>query len=778
MAKKNSAGGVLIVIGLFILAIGIKYWYVFLAISAVALLIWGIGKLTKSSSIREIPAVSGSDPKVLLKSSVNISSRVGPTAKLQQIMISSPEDVWIPRGCTIHCSDYSIKGGLVYFGSGLRSIQGWGAEPSLIDPNLHIDKSNPDREGRYMNYWPNYSQIHPASRAAFLEWLADGRKDPGAYIGYVFIYFYGLERRVLADSRKSSAAKNDIALIIAEVERLLSIYGENNSFRSYADNFLDKMRLTQLNDTLYLNSPQIAPHFSEMPLTLKVALGQMAKDAVPVTSEWALAWAQNDPEMPRRMPSQRCQSEFSDLFKVRYSETFGEGLKLKPNKSRIQASYQPASPSFGGNIQIPAPDLPDVTKVTGPSSKIKDLVNSCIDELEGYSRFIGRNPDGRNSIEALAYLPQPLLKKSTGKDFQYLIKWLDEKTASDDLARIAYSSLLHLIPSIKMDTFGKKEATAIAGLLGKINYGIEPDPRFGNFICKPDNDVVVFKLGENAAQSPSAEYKATTLILHLAASVAHADGSVDSSEELYLMAHLEESLRLASDDKIRLKAHIQWLLSSCPGMAGIKKRIELLSQNERESIGRFLVSLAQADGYIDPAEMNILTRIYQMLSLDLNSLYSHAHNAAIKPVTIKPADFTISQGYMVPAQKTSPERKSLDMNTIEAKLSETAAVSAILCNIFADEESEATKTMVSKIDMQPVPITGLDSESFGFMKVLASKNIWHRLELEKLAADKNLMLDGTLDRINDASFDHFGGPFFEGDDPIEVNIEFAREISL
>jgi len=37
-------------------------------------------------------------------------------------------------------------------------------------------------------------------------------------------------------------------------------------------------------------------------------------------------------------------------------------------------------------------------------------------------------------------------------------------------------------------------------------------------------------------------------------------------------------------------------------------------------------------------------------------------------------------------------------------------------------------------------------------------------------------LSGTLDSINDASFDHFGGPFFEGDDPIEIDPEIVGRL--
>ena len=217
--------------------------------------------------------------------------------------------------------------------------------------------------------------------------------------------------------------------------------------------------------------------------------------------------------------------------------------------------------------------------------------------------------------------------------------------------------------------------------------------------------------------------------------------------------------------------------SSFPGMNGIKKRIELLKQDQRESLGRFLVGVAQADGYIDPTEMKMLTKIYEMLGLNTQSLYSHAHAAAFEPVTVQTADFVKPHGYAIPSPPLKPvEGISLDMSSIEAKLAETVAVSAILNNIFTEEEPEVSTAPISEPAASGVSFAGLDPESFAFMRVLASKLTWARDELEKLAADHNLMLDGTLDSINDASFDHFGGPFFEGDDPIEVDPEIVSRL--
>lgn len=182
------------------------------------------------------------------------------------------------------------------------------------------------------------------------------------------------------------------------------------------------------------------------------------------------------------------------------------------------------------------------------------------------------------------------------------------------------------------------------------------------------------------------------------------------------------------------------------------------------------MGVAQADGYIDPSEMKTLTKIYELLNLDTQNLYSHAHAAAVEPVTVQTANFAKPLGYAIPVPPVKPSGAiELDMNSIQAKLAETVAVSAILNNIFTEGESTTSQATILEATATKISIAGLDPETFQFMQVLASKLVWAREELEKLAADSNVMLDGTLDSINDASFDHFGGPFFEGDDPIEID---------
>lgn len=799
MARKNAGGGGVGLVVLVLLGLAVKYWSVLLATGSIALIAWALAKIVKWSSTSSV-ASSGTAPypsRILsppsppdllpsqqLKSDVPLprlgfeltTSHRSTTSSSPKPATVSPDSVWVSSGVTIQHAGYSISGGLLYFGSGLQSAKGRSTEPALVDPNLPVDTVHRDRAGGHMQYWPSYSEIHPSSRAAFLEWLAGGRKDPQTNIGYVFIYFYGLERRAFADAKESASARNDIPAILTEVKRLLSIYGDNGSFSNYANGFLDALESSQSAAPLYRTTPQIEYRSWEIPFSLKVALGQVAKDGVPLPVEWALAWAENDPTMPRRSPVQRCRQEFRDLFRIRYKEQFGEGMTFKPNKTRLSVRYRPASASFSNMIEIAVPDLPDINKISGPSNNISNLVSACTEELEGYSRYLGLNPDAKDSVEAAVYLPQALLKDHQGKELQKLRSWLEIQVVSDAPVSMSSKILLQHVPAIGRDGLGKKEATALANLLARMDVGMEPDPRFGTFLPKPDQDVVLFRLGNKAASAPSTEYADATVVLHLAAAVAGADGTVDVAERQHLHEHLEAWLHLPSDEKARLRAHTHWLVTSFPGMNGIKKRIEVLNQGQRESLGRFLVGVAQSDGVIDAAEMKILTKIYEMLRLDTQSLYSQAHAAAVEPVTVQAADFIRSQGRAIPPPPSKPGiGVALDMSSIEAKLTETVAVSAILNNIFAEEEP--APPAASEPTASEVIIEGLDAESFAFMQMLASKLLWAREELEKLAAEHSLMLDGTLDSINDASFDHFGGPFLEGDDPIEINAEFAKEIA-
>lgn len=220
------------------------------------------------------------------------------------------DDFWKPADSAVRVDSYEV-GGMVYLGAGLASAGGFGVEPALINPKLLVASDVEECSTRRLSYWPSYGESSPDARAAYLRWLSTGRKDPQADIGYVFLYFYGLERRALHDAKSSAAAKAELPAIEREVERLLGIY-DNRSFHGYAGMFLDVLRISRTSDKLYLAAP---PELRGRYLSFshRLGLAQCAADEGPLPPEWAYIWLLGDPSTRLRTPAQRCPDEFNVL---------------------------------------------------------------------------------------------------------------------------------------------------------------------------------------------------------------------------------------------------------------------------------------------------------------------------------------------------------------------------------------------------------------------------------------------------------------------------------
>jgi hypothetical protein len=238
---------------------------------------------------------------------------------------------------------------------------------------------------------------------------------------------------------------------------------------------------------------------------------------------------------------------------------------------------------------------------------------------------------------------------------------------------------------------------------------------------------------------------------------------------------MELLFNLSNAEKTRLKAFMQYLLLIPGNFSGIKKQLHGLDVKQREDIGKFLIGIAQAEGMINPEEITILNKIYSVLDLDSNDLYSEAHIAATEPVKIE-SDGASRKHFSIPSKPKSNVKKGveLDADAIKRKITETTQVAAILNNIFIDEDNNDLIKVEKSVNVEGV--LGLDQAESKFIRVLVTKTEWARTELEELASNEKLMLDGTLDNINDASYKLFNEPFFEGEEKIELNQKIVKEI--
>ncbi len=696
------------------------------------------------------------------------------------------------------------------------SVDGTAVEPGLIDPTLPVAWSSPDHAGNTMGYWPAYNDIDPHARAAYLSWLADGRRHPSAYIGFVFLFFYGLERRLLFDL-DDGLEGDEAGELLNEVRRLVAVYGDNGSFRRYASDlleFCDAGRSIHAN----LEPPTWDPSFRDwrIPTDIRVAIGRYVAAGQPIPDVWALTYLRHHPEAYLRTPAQRCVSEFDELFKIRYRKRYGDGLKVRPPAARLSFSYRAASGGINRDVHAQI-DIPDVASISGPINKLTELAAEVTDELDAYSRFLGRRPDESATLSAVALLPDELLDGHASGVVSALRAWTDDRLDGQQSATVDATDLLTQWSPDPAARFVKRDAVALSSMLAKLGVGVEPDVRFGAATPKPGESAVLFRLPPDSAAAPSPAYTAAMSLVHLTAVVAAADGSISDSEQAQLGEHAEHVLGLDPGECVRLEAHLRFLGEGKLTMAGSKKKVEALAADQRAAVGRFLVDVAAADGVISPEEITTLTKVFKQLGLEEASVYSQVHALEAGdtgPITVRQAQQT--QRWQLPEGGAEVEGAGvvLDPAKVQARLAETARVAALLTGIFADEDqgepgrpspSLATNAAApgfappsgSAADLPPPQsstastavggspptaaapegnaFAGLDAAHSTLALRLAERESWSRADAEDAADECGLpFLDAALDRINDATFEICGEPLVEGDDPVELNA-FALE---
>ncbi len=793
--KKSGSGGALgcVVIGVLVLTTYVPkevwIWAGVLAVVAVAVAIYLYSQSRKSqasatvqqdepvrrvsaASVRSAPRKtnrsSTSTPRRFVEDDVPVSVAPAPPTASGFRVPAAPKGfgaaTWIPADQPVEIAGTTVAGGLVYVGTSLKTPTG-ANDPCLIDPSKSV-AARGDYTERQMGYWPSYSDISATARRAYLDWLAGGRKDPEADVGYVFLFFYGLERRAILDAAKDDAAKADWPVIADELRRLLGIYGDKSgSFRSYASSLLNWVSLAEHPEQAYLKPVPGFPKTYELPLYIRLALGQAAVDKAPVPAALALAWARLDPTSYLRTPATRCGEEFDKLFIRKYQEAFGEGMVLPKNRTKLKLVHRPASAGFRGHDEprLTFGDIPDVTVLTAPITKLRQVVEASTKELEPFSRFVGKNPDARHALEGLLQLPTDLWPASTQKALQDL-----KSRMGPGMVAMSFQDLLSSLDA--KSTLTKDKTLALARALESMNIAIEPDVLGGAKLPKPDEKVVLFSVqpGETSSHS-TPSYQVAALTLQLASAIATADGEFSVKEMRHLHAQVQSWTHLTPNHIRRLVAHLRLLVAVPVSLAALRKKLEPLDTSAKEAIAAFMATVAQSDGEVAPAEVKMLEKVYRALGVEPKKVFSDIHALA-----------SGAQSSSAVTAKAEGPGFRLDPARIAALQQDTATVSALLANIFKEEEAVALPAPEPEMEVEaakpPEGLLGLDEAHTALARMMLSRPEWSRDELLDVAADLELMLDGALEHINEAAFDTHDMAFFEGEDPVTVNTEILEKV--
>ena len=703
---------------------------------------------------------------------------------------------WIPPGEPFTVDNRIIEDGMVYVGERLQAAKHYLTEPALINPSLDINWRRPDRAGSSMTYYPAYSEISPGARAAFLEWLIDGRKNPSAYIGYVFLFFYGLERRLLFDL-KSDIQHQTSDTIRHEIQRLRTLYADNNSFNRYSTNLLCYIQDLQFVQSLpvkdqtrnelqkTLRKYLTGNNYSLFGIKFFIALYTGLQQSIP--PQLLLAYYRYSNGFTKSSIVNKCSAEFNELFILRCWERYTTGYVFADNNYPLTAKYNPASNGLNAATRTFS-KLFDVEFALQDNANIQKLADDCVEELRKYSRRKGQTSNTTANIALQSLLPARLLQKRYRKPARALHSYIahgrDPQHSPATLAFLVNMLNTHSQTKFKLpETNTNKVLLVLLSFLQKLSIGIEPDIRFGSKDVQFDEPLVIFQIDHAAPSTPSAKYKTALSTAHLIAIVNRALGTANEPSQLVKSAWRGQG-EIAEHHKTRLEAHLRYYISSCLYEEhSLKRTVTALSTTNQQAIGKAILGVAtkEIDGIVTTT--HDLKTIYSSIGLPEDWLPRELREFAAPTIAT-------SVAIALPAPEILEPQVVIDPEKLRITQEETEIVASLLATVFTEDESIFDLDVDINTDISVltpitsdgssesvIQITGLDTKHSALVGKLIEQMEWERAEVQILAAAIGIpLLDGALDMINEAIIDICDEPLFEGANPIIVNAYALEEI--
>ena len=637
---------------------------------------------------------------------------------------------------------------------------------SLIEPKEH--------ELHGLSYWPTTFGLNKSQYSYYIQWLANGKKDPNIDLGYVFLYFYGLERRALIDGC-------DIQEIVNEILRLLNIYDHNRSFVNYSTSLL--LYLAQANkyspDINFYNTLFIKRK-GRLSDELKYSmLAYLAHNNTPLPDSWALEFAKQDERSKNSVVAKRAASELLKLFSKRYTQEIKDKAIPKLGKSRKTIEYYAASPSlmrgYGYSNNIPDTYCTSVVGWKRQLASIIQIYDLCIDDLKAYSRNLaGDIPEASIVYESLPLeLREEADHPKQDEWDQLLFQYAnDEGCCFVPVGKIAEMRSINYREKLTIT-----QSKSIASFIESLGNAVEPDPRYTNKALGWNEEVAIIRLPDDPVIPTTHNYALASLIVPLSLEISLADGTHDQEERQVILRFLKDRFMLNQNESIRLEALLDYYLRNEITLTGLKtKLIKSLNEDQRKNVGKFLVMIAGAVDGICREEIKALEKTFNSLGLEkseVSCLIGKFGFADISQPSLK------IHGKTDEGEKIPPKQTVLDLERIRQIHSESIEASKILLEAMEKyTEDDDVNTSEDKV----IPISTLNTQlSFStelhpFFTDLTKKEIWSLEDINNLAKTHKTTVSAAVEEINCWADESLGDFIIEEGNPFRINKELLSQI--
>ena len=656
--------------------------------------------------------------------------------------IGTVQYVGIDEAVDVH--GYQLKGPLWV---GPLSSREADYEPSVIDRKQPIDKSG---LAEPLGYCSNYSLINNSQRNRYLEWLAGDRSEIDD-LGYVFLYFYGMERYVLRCESDDRALK-EIRLneIKNEIGRLRRLFFSNKSFDSYSNQLLDVLYILHWPDRI---DERKAAFPTNRPLAAHYVISKLANTdgGDKLDPDWALHWLLGFGGVSRTKTVRDQYPVLRLLFKAHYLKATDGGIKVPTCKTKLCITYKAAS---GGLEDLSVIQTPDTwcnpIALKRPLTKLAEINKDVMPSLRALAKAIAT----KDLTSILSAWPQGVPIEAVPKLKQIVerVEVLSKASSSNPIELVARQVGMSI-----GDKAGIGQLKTLSASLESCGFVLIPDPLVTPTVIKAGENVVTYQGTRIKELSPEGQKVALTI--QLGALLALADGAIHKTE-LEALSKLVKS-HPNSAERLYLEHYCAWRSSLRPGTAGIKKHIDQLSSHQKGDIAQFLIDLALADGELPTDEIKQLEKVFKQLGLGEEKVTEMLHrSSAIEAAPKRRDDLGMSSTGL-----------ALDANLIKAHEESTREVQKVLGSIFSDEaESDQNDQLhlTENSESDSWHRGRLDEKHDALASWLLSEDAWKMDDIKSKCSALGILVDGAIDTINNASFELYGDSLLDVGDPVEV----------
>jgi len=232
-------------------------------------------------------------------------------------------------------------------------------DPSIIFTKLPINESGSTEK---LSYGPSYRELTPEQRWIYLNWLRDVSRP--IEIGYVFIYYYGLERHLMIGDYNNA------------VDEILYLFEHHKSpsFQHYAKIAILSASLYRNHFDIFSRIPNLLQPLDELSvlIKLKMRLALTPQD---------IADLANLIKFNKRYYIKKHLDKFKELI-VEVFPDYEEDLfsNIKINNVPKKRILTFANYSFPDNIRYP--EIPDVLSIEEFKGKLNNILKTTCDKLK------------------------------------------------------------------------------------------------------------------------------------------------------------------------------------------------------------------------------------------------------------------------------------------------------------------------------------------------------------------------------------------------------------